>query len=129
MKAVFSAILYPENSSYRATVPDVPGCITSGRNLTETIDNITDALHACLCVLEDEGEKLPSPTPPENLPLSGNAFIALVEVDTLNYRIKTDNRAVRKNVSMPAWMASLADKQGLNCSQLLQEAIQNRLNC
>jgi hypothetical protein len=36
---------------------------------------------------------------------------------------QTDNRAVRKNVSLPAWMASLADKRKINCSKVLQDAL------
>ena len=39
----------------------------------------------------------------------------------------TDTKAVRKNVSLPAWMSKLADKRGINCSKVLQEALTTKL--
>lgn len=129
MKAVYTARLTPigDGSGYYGAVPDVAGCVTSGRDLRDTLDNIRDALAGCLCVLEDEGEPIPEPTPVEKIDSHGGC-LALVDVDTVKYRIATDVRSVRKNVSMPAWMAELADRRGINCSQLLQEALRSRLN-
>lgn len=126
------AIVYPvlmsvrDSGKYVARVPDVPGCVTSGRTVPELYDNIRDALAGCLCALEDEGEDLPRPSDPAQLDTNG-ATVLLVDVDLLAYREATDTRAVRKNVSMPAWMATLADKHNLNCSQLLQRAIRREL--
>ena len=67
MRMIYTAALTPqENSSgYYARIPDVPGCVTTGRDLPETLDNIQDALAGCLCVLEDERQPLPAPRPPE----------------------------------------------------------------
>ncbi len=129
MKNVYVARLVPieDGGGYCGTVPDVPGCVTTGRDMSETLENIRDALSGCLCVLEDEGEPVPSPTAIELVEPDGGC-LALVDVDTTAYRIKTDTRAVRKNVSMPAWMSEMADRRGINCSQLLQEALRSRLN-
>jgi post-segregation antitoxin (ccd killing protein) len=57
-----------------------------------------------------------------------DSVFTVVQVDTIAYRALTDTRAVRKNVSLPAWMADLADKRGINCSQVLQEGLRARLN-
>lgn len=38
------------------------------------------------------------------------------QMEVILNRAETDTRAVRKNVSLPAWMAALADKRGINCS-------------
>ena len=43
-----------------------------------------------------------------------------IYTDTLAYRAATGTRAVRKNVSLPAWMAALAEKWGVNCSQFFK---------
>ena len=53
--------------------------------------------------------------------------VVLVDVDLLEYRKETDTKAVRKNVSMPAWLSYMADKRGVNCSQLLQDALKKEL--
>ena len=52
----------------------------------------------------------------------------IIRIDTLAYRAATDTRAVRKNVSLPAWMAALAEKRGVNCSQVLQDGLIQLLN-
>ena len=129
MKGVFAAILTPmtDSSGYAARVPDVNGCITSGSDISETLDNIKDALAACLCTLEDYNEPIPAPSNPESIQHEEGTVIALVDVDTLKYREETDTRAVRKNVSMPAWLLNLAEKRGMNCSQVLQEALKEKL--
>ncbi len=127
MKAVYAAYLTPkEEGGFRAVVPDVPGCVTSGADLPETLDMIADALHGCLCVLEDEHQAIPAPTAPEALTVPAGAVTTLVSVDTEAYRMATDTRAVRKNVSIPAWMDRLVQKNGVNCSQVLQEALRVR---
>lgn len=127
MRMIYTAALTPqENSSgYYARIPDVPGCVTTGRDLPETLDNIQDALAGCLCMLEDEHQPLPTPRPPEAFEDEPGVVHALISVDTLKYRMETDTHAVRKNVSLPAWMATLADQRGVNCSQVLQDALRN----
>lgn len=106
MRMIYTAALTPqENSSgYYARIPDVPGCVTTGCDLPETLDNIQDALAGCLCVLEDEHQPLPTPRPPEAFEDEPGVVHALISVDTLKYRMETDTHAVRKNVSLPAWM-------------------------
>lgn len=127
MKKIYPALLSTlESGKYAVCVPDVRGCATTGNSIEEVFDNIRDALAGCLCVLEDEGEPLPAPSEPAAI-ADGQSTVILVDIDLMKYRQETDNRAVRKNVSMPAWMSYLADKQGINCSQLLQKALKHEL--
>ena len=127
MKNVYAAVLtpIPDSTGYVARVPDVSGCVTTGTDIPDTLDNIRDALAACLCTLEDYGDPIPDPTAPEALPHEEEDVIALVDIDTLKYREETDTRSVRKNVSMPAWLFNMADRRGVNCSQVLQEALKH----
>lgn len=129
MKSVYAAILTPIDGAagYAARVPDVNGCITTGTDINDTLENIRDALAACLCVLEDYDRPIPNPSSPEIIECESGSVIALVDVDTFKYREETDTRAVRKNVSMPAWLLTMAEKRGINCSQVLQEALKKQL--
>ncbi len=128
MKRVYPAqLLRDESGKLVIRVPDVPGCLTTGRTVEEALDNIRDALAGCLCTLEDVGKQLPQASDPARIQAEGGTVV-LVDVDLIAYREATDTRAVRKNVSMPAWMATLADRRGLNCSQLLQRAIRKELS-
>lgn len=77
---------------------------------------------------EDEGNEISAATPQHELNIPENATCSIIRIDTLEYRAATDTRAVRKNVSLPAWMANLAEKRGVNCSQVLQEGIMQLFN-
>ena len=128
MKTVYAAVLtpIPESGGYAARVPDVSGCVTTGTDVQDTLENIRDALAACLCTLEDYNQPIPAPTAPEAVALDEGSIVALIDVDTLRYREETDTRAVRKNVSMPAWLLNMAESRGVNCSQVLQDALKRQ---
>ena len=130
MQYIYTAIFTPieDGSGYYAKVPDLPGCITTGNSLADAIDQITDAMTAWLVVAEDEGGVIASPTPQNEVPAGSDAIPSLVSADTIEYRARTDRRAVRKNVSLPCWMVRLADKRGINCSQVLQDALRTILD-
>lgn len=128
MRLIYTASVAPkEDGGYVVRVSDLPGCVTTGCTLAETLDNIRDAAAVYLCSLEDDGVPLPAPRAPESVALEQGAACALVDVDTALYRRMTDTRTVRKNVSLPAWMAAMAEARGLNCSQVLQDALRRIL--
>lgn len=128
MKYIYTAIFTRSENTKKvyARVPDLPGCITTGHDLQDAIDQITDAAAGWLVVAEDEGISIPAATPQSELKLDNPDELSMIRIDTIAYRTLTDTRAVRKNVSLPAWMANLADKQGLNCSQILQDGLRRK---
>lgn len=129
MKYLYSAVLSPVagSSAWCARIPDLPGCVTTGKDIPEAIDMITDAASLWLVVAEDKGMPIAPPTPQQALAHGDDDVCSLIRVDTIAYRALTDTRSVRKNVSLPAWMANLADQRGINCSQVLQEGLRARL--
>lgn len=130
MQYIYTALFTPieDGSGYYVKVPDLPGCITTGSSLSDAIEQITDAMSAWLVVAEDEGEPIVPPTPQDELVTEPGTICSLISADTIDYRAKTDTRAVRKNVSLPSWMVQLADKRGINCSQVLQDALRSLLD-
>ncbi len=130
MKYIYTATFEPnqDGSKYYCRVPDLPGCVTTGSNIEDAIEMITDAASGWLVVAEDEGNEIPKPTPQQDLNIPKGVSCSIIRVDTLAYRAATDTKAVRKNVSLPAWMATLADKWGVNCSQVLQDGLMQLFN-
>ena len=130
MKYIYTATFEPnqDGSKYYCRVPDLPGCITTGNNMEDAIEMITDAASGWLVVAEDEGNDIPAPTPQQDLNIPKGTVCSMILIDTLAYRAATDTKAVRKNVSLPAWMATLADKWGVNCSQVLQDSLMQLFN-
>ena len=50
-------------------------------------------------------------------------IVTLVDVDFVEYRKKVDNKAVKKNCTIPYWLNVEAEKAGINYSKVLQDAI------
>ncbi len=130
MKYFYSAVFTPTEDSAElyARVPDLPGCVTTGDGLNDAIEQITDAAASWLVYAEDEGLEIPAATAQNELAHDPHSVFSIIQVDTIAYRAITDTRAVRKNVSLPAWMAELADKRGINCSQVLQDGLRAQFN-
>lgn len=94
MKAVYAAVLTPvcDSSGYVARVPDVNGCITTGNDLQDALENIRDALAASLCTLEDLFQPIPMPSTAETVQRDSDSIITMVDVDTAKYRKETEIR-------------------------------------
>ncbi|MEG0743032.1 MAG: type II toxin-antitoxin system HicB family antitoxin [Clostridia bacterium] len=129
MRYLYTAIFTPnaDDSGYTCCVPDIPHCHTSGRDLADALDLIVDAASLMLVTYEDDHTPIPPPTPFHLLAVPTGSTPSLVQLDTDRYRILNDTHPVRKSVSVPAWMAALADREGLSCSQILQEGLRQRL--
>lgn len=130
MKYTYTAVFTPteDGTEFYARVPDLPGCVTTGDSIEDAIEQITDAASGWLVVAEDQNLDIASATPQTDIPHETGDILSLICVDTIAYRALTDTRAVRKNVSLPAWMADLADRRGINCSQVLQDGLKARLS-
>ena len=127
MKYTYSALIREDSGTFYVSFPDLSGCVTTGHDLSDAIEQATDALSAWLCVAEDEKLDIPEPSKQDEIKRNKGNYLAIISADTLKYRAATDTRAVRKNVSLPAWLARLADQRRLNCSQILQEALLSKL--
>lgn len=49
-------------NNYSAYVPDLPGCVTTGKTLEEVERNIREAIELHLEGLREEGEPVPEPS-------------------------------------------------------------------
>jgi predicted RNase H-like HicB family nuclease len=58
----YAVIFEQAESNWAAYVPDLPGCITTGRTLEETERNIREAISGHLATLREFGEAIPEPT-------------------------------------------------------------------
>ena len=90
-----------DSSEYNARVPDLPGCITTGKDLSDVINQMRDAMALWLVTAEDEGLEIPTPTPQSLLHCTPDTICSVLKADTVLYRSQTDTRATRKNVSLP----------------------------
>lgn len=128
MKYVYPAILTQEDDGIIVSFSDVEGARTDGATMEEALENAEDVLNLMLLTMEEKHMDIKPPTPIASLDVPKGSTVALVRADTRAYSKKVDTRAVRKSVSIPAWMDSLAREHNLNFSNVLQNAICRELN-
>ena len=125
-KKAYPIFLIPDSEGYLVQIPDFD-IMTQGDSIPEAMEMARDAIGIMSIDLEDEGKEIPEPysikMKPEN-----NVIMTLVDVDFVTYRKKMDNRAVKKNCTIPYWLSVEGDKAGVNYSRLLQDAIINFLD-
>lgn len=126
MKKFFYPVVFePEEVGVSVYVPDIPGCFTQGDSLEEALDNVQDAIGL---MLEDKTpEEYPQPSMPNQLQLEDAQFVMMVAFDKLAYDRKYNAKAVKKTLSIPAWLNNLAQERNINFSNVLQRALLNEL--
>ncbi|MBQ7657135.1 MAG: type II toxin-antitoxin system HicB family antitoxin [Clostridia bacterium] len=129
MKYYYVAVLTPrgDGTGFDCAVPDLPHCITSGADLPEALKMIEDAAGLMLVGYEDLETPIPQASDPVTFQSQPGTITTLLSLDTDMYRQMNDTTPIRKSVSIPAWMDRLVKQQGISCSQVLQEALRQRL--
>lgn len=128
MKYVYPAILTQEDDGIIVSIPDVEGARADGATMEEALENADDVLNLMLLTMEEKHMDTKPPTLIASLDVPKGSTVALVRSDTFAYSKKVDTRDIRKSVSIPAWMDSLAREHNLNFSNVLQNAICRELN-
>lgn len=82
MRFNYTAVFHPEeDGAYSVEVPDLPGCLSMGRDFTHAIENIAEALELYIEVQSLDGIPLPSPRNPDVFARDGLAVIVSVDID------------------------------------------------
>ena len=128
MKYVYPAIITYDGEAYLVDFPDLPDCFTDGQTPEEALENAADALNLFLWHYEKNKRSIPVATSITSLKAPESGFISLIKADTLAYARQNDKRAVRKNLSIPQWLNTLAVENNINFSNVLQKALMQELN-
>jgi predicted RNase H-like HicB family nuclease len=62
MNRKYAVIFEQAETNWAAYVPDLPGCVTTGRTLEQTERNVREAIAGHLQTLREFGEPVPEPT-------------------------------------------------------------------
>ena len=124
MLKVYPAILHKEDG-YWIEFPDLEGCQTYGSTLEETMELAQEALGLYLVSLIENKQPVPVPSDIGDIKTE-EGRVTYVSTDVDAYR--RDTRAVKKMLSIPAWLAKEADAKNRSLSEVLQEALKEQLN-
>lgn len=128
---IFTAT-HDDKDTYLISIPDVKG-MTEGYGLEDAINMARDYLG---CTFYDKpDDTIPKASDIKDIDVSmsefvndGDSFITLVDLDIEAYRKQMNKKAVRRNVSIPAWLDKAANDANINVSRVLQEALMEKLN-
>lgn len=126
MKAVYPVVFTKLEDGYMAYVPDME-INTQGDDLPEAIAMARDAIGLMGIDMEDDHKGVPSPSAMEAVPHEPGEIVSMVDIDFDVYRRAQERRAVRRNVTLPAWLDAAAAKAGINVSAVLQDALKQEL--
>ena len=124
MKLVYPAVFEAcEEGGYSISFPDLPGCFTEGDDLAEALYMAEDAASGWILGEMENGEEIPKASRREDIECDEGSFVNLIALDMEAYAEKYGKSTVNKTLTIPAWMNTYIEKNGINCSKLLQDAI------
>lgn len=120
----YPAIFTKENDAYWVQFIDLEGCFSEGNTLAEAMENAKEAMGLYLEDLEEYPE---CTTDISKIKLEKNQIISFVSINMEEHKKKYDTKSVKKTLSIPAWLNTMAENKGINFSQVLQLALKKEL--
>lgn len=121
----YPAIFTLEKGEYWVKFIDLDGCFTDGKSLAEAMENAKEAMGLYL----EDLEEYPKCTENiKDIKLEDNQIISFVSVNMEEHKKKYETKSVKKTLSIPAWLNTIAEKEHINFSKTLQRALMDVLN-
>jgi predicted RNase H-like HicB family nuclease len=123
MKLTYPAIFYEGEGGYAVEVPDLPGCVSGGATLAEAIIMGTDAASGWVLTELEDGKSIPKASAFKDIQSEAGGFVSMLVLDMDTYTEKYGDKAVRKNLTIPAWLNTFAESKHINFSRVLQDSL------
>ena len=129
MKCAYPACIYKENSGkYSIVFPDLNDLATFGDTLDEAMAMAVDCLAGHIYTLMLEGEEIPVPSElkniiPEKYEEVIDSYTSMIFVDVIEYAELHFNKAVKKTLTIPSWLNTIAVSRNINFSKILKKAL------
>lgn len=143
MEKIYPTIFTKTNNKkmqYLIYVPDLD-VVSQGKTLENAFKMAKDIIAFTLIDMENDNVPIRKPseindidvkkTPWHDGGFKGkiiNEFVNLIPVDIYLYKLKLENKSVRRNVSLPKWLDEEATKANINVSALLQKCLKEKLS-
>ena len=138
MLSAYPACFFREGSGYSVIFPDLNHLATCGDTLEDAFGAAVDCLAGYLFEAKKDGDAVPAPSTLQSVSLEDvakdleldnyhDAFVNIVTVDAEEYAKTHFNKAVKKTLTIPQWLNDSATAAGLNFSQVLQEALMQKI--
>ncbi len=125
-KLIYPCVVRKEDDIYYANFPDFNACFTDAESIDELFANTKEVLNGVIFTMLKN--KMDLPAAGENIKLEEGEFLILVESPVGVIKDRINNMAVKKTLTLPAWMNEMAMEHNVNFSQVLQEGLKRELN-
>lgn len=126
-KMTYLAVLEPTNTGYSVYYPDLPGCISVGETIQEASENAKEALELHIYGMEKDNETIPIASKKLDPKDIENCLVVPITIYPDLVKHDLDNRKVKTNCTLPAWLKKMAEEKKVNYSQLLEASIMDYL--
>lgn len=109
-------------------LPGFPRMYDTGGKYADAYEMAWDALGLAVVSRIENREALPPVTEPYAVTLDPDTFCVVVPFDLISYQKKHNSKAVKKTLSIPEWLNEAATDRNVNFSQVLQDALLQKLN-
>ncbi len=133
MLSIYPACFFKGEKHHVVIFPDLNWLATQGKTEREALEKAVECLAGYLYTLKKDGDVIPPPSKMKDISLekvakeveanTKGAFVNMVSVDVDAYAKEHFEKAVRKTVTIPAWLNEAAQEKHINFSQTLQEAL------
>lgn len=137
MLSTYPACFFREENNYSVIFPDLNYLSTCGETFEEAFSMAIDCLAGHLYELWQMAEDFPTPSMQSQIDIKSiaaeleisaeEAFVNMVGVDVAEYAKLHFEKSVKKTLTIPAWLNNAALERDINFSQVLQEALKQRL--
>lgn len=122
--AVFT---YEEGKEIAVVFPDLD-VATSGTNDDDALLSARELLGCVMFGLEEDNEEIPAPTRLSDINVEKNERAVLIDAYMPSVRMANINKSVNRTVTLPAWLNAAALELNVNFSQVLQEALLQKIH-
>lgn len=91
--------------------------------MAEAVFMAEDAAGGWVLTELEDGKPVSKATAIGKVPHKDDQFISLIALDMDAYATKFGNKAVKKTLTIPAWLNTFAEQNGISCSKVLREAL------
>ncbi len=120
-KSFYPAVFHEEDGAYWVEFPGLDGCVTQGDTFDEAYSMAQEALGLYL-ETENGFNCIDSPNIRE-IKTNESDCLVMVEFDEVEYLKKVNGQSVKKTLTIPKWLDILAERNNVNFSQTLQNAL------
>lgn len=126
-KYIYPAVFTNDGDYVSVNFPDFESCYTQGDNLQDAYDMAEDVMCLTLYNIEESGKTAPEASDISEIKVDAGSFVSLVTCDTVEYCKSFDSKAVKKTLTIPSWLNTMAEREEINFSAVLQRALKAEL--